>query len=449
MTQPSKKQSSAHQPEQNQPLSKEQIDAIRRQTLGLDPKSPDASGAEPGKTGGSSHQNDATPPTDTHRDQRMNNTRMAHGHEHSTDDQIGYGKPPKHSQFKPGQSGNPKGRPRTLGSNPHRRFAKSGQLGDEGPDLTPAQKLLLSEGKRMIGITDNGRSTHISAEQATARSRYAEAIKGKPLAQSTLYRDLKEAEAAMRDRRTILNAVWREYSKQAWNVIEAIEAGQSDEPEPLPHPADIILSDEHDPRFCGPFTYEEWIQTEARKSLREHLFLEHIYCERYGMAGPGEDERFQAHVEAGGLDVSAYDTSLMTGAWFAIELLQQNLPPRLRWTLTEVMMVDLRLNRGTRRDLEKRLTASRKKHRIPLPRGCFYHSAAFEISLHQFSIEAARYLIELFDNAKHEAALRGHPEWTVEPPIGDPHELLAMMEAHDLNHERLINSTIERKRKAA
>ena len=33
--------------------------------------------------------------------------------------------------------------------------------------------------------------------------------------------------------------------------------------------------------------------------------------------------------------------------------------------------------------------------------------------------------------------------------MGDPHELLAMMEAHDLNHERLINSTVERKRKAA
>lgn len=27
-------------------------------------------------------------------------------------DQVGYGRPPKHSQFKPGQSGNPKGRPK-------------------------------------------------------------------------------------------------------------------------------------------------------------------------------------------------------------------------------------------------------------------------------------------------------------------------------------------------
>ena len=28
------------------------------------------------------------------------------------DDEVGYGKPPKHGQFKKGQSGNPKGRPK-------------------------------------------------------------------------------------------------------------------------------------------------------------------------------------------------------------------------------------------------------------------------------------------------------------------------------------------------
>lgn len=30
----------------------------------------------------------------------------------SDDDEVGYGKPPKHSRFKPGKSGNPRGRPR-------------------------------------------------------------------------------------------------------------------------------------------------------------------------------------------------------------------------------------------------------------------------------------------------------------------------------------------------
>jgi hypothetical protein len=30
----------------------------------------------------------------------------------SGDYEVGYGKPPKHTRFKPGQSGNPKGRPK-------------------------------------------------------------------------------------------------------------------------------------------------------------------------------------------------------------------------------------------------------------------------------------------------------------------------------------------------
>ena len=37
---------------------------------------------------------------------------MADDNTPENDDEVGYGKPPKHSQFKPGQSGNPRGRPK-------------------------------------------------------------------------------------------------------------------------------------------------------------------------------------------------------------------------------------------------------------------------------------------------------------------------------------------------
>ena len=41
--------------------------------------------------------------------------RPGHGVERSGDYEVGYGKPPVNTQFKPGQSGNPKGRPRFFG----------------------------------------------------------------------------------------------------------------------------------------------------------------------------------------------------------------------------------------------------------------------------------------------------------------------------------------------
>ena len=41
----------------------------------------------------------------------------------SSDDQVGYGKPPRHSRFRKGQSGNPRGRPK--GSQSAARLARS------------------------------------------------------------------------------------------------------------------------------------------------------------------------------------------------------------------------------------------------------------------------------------------------------------------------------------
>ena len=47
------------------------------------------------------------------------------GKSQSQDSDVGYGRPPKASQFKPGQSGNPNGRPRGAKT---RRFAGGGYL---------------------------------------------------------------------------------------------------------------------------------------------------------------------------------------------------------------------------------------------------------------------------------------------------------------------------------
>ena len=71
--------------------------------------------------------------------------------------EIGYGKPPKASQFKPGQSGNPKGR---------RKGAK-GLKSD-----------LRSELAQRVSITENGRAEKLTKQQVVVKQLVAKAAKG-------------------------------------------------------------------------------------------------------------------------------------------------------------------------------------------------------------------------------------------------------------------------------
>jgi hypothetical protein len=78
--------------------------------------------------------------------------------------EVGYGKPPKQSQFKPGQSGNPKGRPKGT-----RNFKTEVHAMLEAP----------------VTITRNGRTSKISTQRASLETLRVKALKGeqRPLEQ--------------------------------------------------------------------------------------------------------------------------------------------------------------------------------------------------------------------------------------------------------------------------
>lgn len=75
----------------------------------------------------------------------------------SDDDKVGYGRPPKKSRFKPGQSGNPRGRPK--GTN------------DLKTDL--AEEL-----QEHVLVTEGGRKKRISKQRAMLKSLMARAVQG-------------------------------------------------------------------------------------------------------------------------------------------------------------------------------------------------------------------------------------------------------------------------------
>lgn len=77
----------------------------------------------------------------------------------TVDYQVGYGKPPANTQFKPGQSGNPKGRPKRQPS---------------------IQELLEKELKKKILVKVGDQVEKISKKEALVKKLLHSAIEGKP-----------------------------------------------------------------------------------------------------------------------------------------------------------------------------------------------------------------------------------------------------------------------------
>ena len=92
----------------------------------------------------------------------------------AADDQVGYGHPPKHSRFKPGSSGNPKGRPRVPRS------------------LGTAVDAFLSE---KISVTEQGRIQKIAKRDVIAKQLVNKAASG-DLAAIRFLTQVLEANAA-------------------------------------------------------------------------------------------------------------------------------------------------------------------------------------------------------------------------------------------------------------
>jgi len=88
---------------------------------------------------------------------------------------VGYGKPPKQTRFKPGESGNPKGRPK----------GTKNLATDLNEEL--AEKIIVTEG---------GQTLKISKQRAMIKSLLAKALKGDTRAASVLLKLLIDAEHA-------------------------------------------------------------------------------------------------------------------------------------------------------------------------------------------------------------------------------------------------------------
>jgi Family of unknown function (DUF5681) len=89
--------------------------------------------------------------------------------------EVGYGKPPRHTRFRKGHSGNPGGRPRRL-------------------PVQRANALLLAEAYRAVAIKEDGRMVPVPALQAILRSQIELAINGNYRAQRDVLKAVQDLE---------------------------------------------------------------------------------------------------------------------------------------------------------------------------------------------------------------------------------------------------------------
>lgn len=183
--------------------------------------------------------------------------------------EVGYGKPPKQSQFAKGKSGNPRGRPKKKDKRPI-RFSDA-----------MSERFLEEEAYRTVTLRENGQPIELPVVQAIMRSLVTEGIKGKRLHQKYAIDMIMEFEKlkyqAKLDRYIRLQELKREGEEQ----IERHKRKNLPPPELLPHPDDIMLNPMTGEAFIsGPQSKEDLAHYEQSVQLRDHLVLQSVHAKK-------------------------------------------------------------------------------------------------------------------------------------------------------------------------
>ncbi len=171
-------------------------------------------------------------------------------HVASADYDVGYGKPPKETQFKAGRSGNPNGRPK--GSKNARNVLS--QLME-----TELRNIVHDEAFRTITVTENGKTQRIPAVQAIVRSMVVRGLRGDPRAQQAFFAMVQANELQKAKIQIDLSGALLKYKVvMEQDLRERKALGIADEPAPLPHPdhIDVDLATGR-VEIVGPTTIEE------------------------------------------------------------------------------------------------------------------------------------------------------------------------------------------------
>ncbi len=183
-----------------------------------------------------------------------------------TDQKTGYRKPPTDTQFRKGQSGNTKGRPK-------KQPSPALKLKDK-----PLQQQLEEEAYRLLRLQENGKSIELSATQALVRSIFMSALKGNRINQKYLLELLKAEEEKAATRHNDHYAHYRKLQKQGYAAIKQAKDNNQPVPKIYPHPDDILLDPKtREVRVVGPLTEDDLPAYRRQLLTRDKLFANYAH----------------------------------------------------------------------------------------------------------------------------------------------------------------------------
>lgn len=176
--------------------------------------------------------------------------------------EVGYAKPPAEHRFRKGHSGNPKGRPKKPKND---KIKPSLDFGKQ-----PANQMLIEEAYRKVTVREGDKVVELTAIQAVFRAMGVSAMKGNRYAQRAWAEMIQHVEEQDRQARSELMKAAIDYKADGMAAIEKARQCGLPEPEPLPHPDDIIIDlREGTVRYAGPLTPEEKVEWDRILALRD------------------------------------------------------------------------------------------------------------------------------------------------------------------------------------
>jgi hypothetical protein len=251
---------------------------------------------------------------------------------------VGYNRPPKHTQFQPGRSGNPKGRPRA-----------------PAPDLSLAEQPtldgVLKASQKLVKIREGDRILEVPLRDALTQSIIAAALKGNARSQGLALDMIRQAEQKHAREVQERNELWSNYKEvMSEKLAQAAAAGEPAEPM-LPHPDDIIIDRVNGPRFLGPLDEEEEARMKETIAFCETLIMQDVLDERSVRRRKGTPRK---------------QTGAAMLMYYALE---RPIPPRLRLSEIQVTVRWMTYDAWPMRRLLKEVHQAWQKLGHPKPRG--------------------------------------------------------------------------------